>query len=64
MVVNQTERVYSIYPNSMTVTVYSDTLDTDTNKHTLNTYVYTIELYSSKGTTQRYSNQHSIDLYA
>jgi hypothetical protein len=64
MLVNQTERVYSIEPNSMSITVYDDTLDTDTGKHVLNTYVYTIELYSSKGIVQHYSNSHSIDLYA
>ena len=64
MLVNQIEKTYSIYPNTMTVTVYDDTLNTDTGKHTLNTYTYTIELYSSNGLAKQYTNSHSIDLYA
>lgn len=63
MLVNQIERTYSIYPNAMNVTVYSDTLDTDTGKHILNTYTYTIELYTNNGLAKHYTNQHAVDLY-
>lgn len=64
MLINQTERIYGILPNAMTITVYTDTLNTDTNKHIRNTYQYTILLYTSKGVTERYSNSHSVDIYA
>lgn len=64
MLVKEVERTYSIYPNSMVVTVYSDTLDTDSNKHILTTYQYTIELYTSRGNIAHYTNSHSVDLYA
>ena len=48
----------------MVITVYDDTLNTDTGKDVLKTYVYTIDLYGSTGVVLRYSNSHSIDLYA
>lgn len=64
MLVNQIERTYTVYPNTMNVRVYSDTLDTDTGKHIVNIYTYSIELYTNNGVAKHYSNKHTIDLYA
>lgn len=64
MLITHTQRVYEIQPDKQTITQYTQITDTATNNTQTVIAVYTIELYSNKGSLDRYSNQHTVDVYA